>query len=118
MPHSFRSFLIRHAVVLTVSGLGLAVIPPAAYAAAPMPVAMTLSIARLKIPGMTCTNKSCATTIYLALNRLPGVMGVGVNEANQTVSVRYIARKIQPAAFLKAVRDAGYPGTLITPNRS
>ncbi|MHB8415005.1 MAG: heavy-metal-associated domain-containing protein [Acidiferrobacteraceae bacterium] len=86
-------------------------------APAPMPherTTMSLAKARIHIPSMTCSNRSCATTVYLSLIRLPGVMGVGVDESNQNVTVKYIPSKTRPAVFLRAVRNAGYPGVLVT----
>ena len=77
-------------------------------------VAMHLSRSVIHIPGMTCSNHSCATTVYLSLIRLPGVMGVGVDESNQDVTVKYIPSRTNPAVFLKAVKNAGFPGTLVT----
>lgn len=76
--------------------------------------ALTLSDVAIHIPGMTCSNHSCATTVYMSLIRLPGVMGVGVNESDQDVTVKYIPAKTSPVAFLRAIRDAGYPGVLVT----
>ncbi len=76
-------------------------------------VAMRLSEAVIHIPGMTCSNHSCATTVYMALIRLRGVMGVGVDESTQDVTVKYIPSRTSPAVFLKAVKDAGFPGTLV-----
>lgn len=121
MHRLIRAFLINNTLILAtfVLGLGFAFVAPAAYATPLLTNATQhLSLARIHIPGMTCANKSCSTTVYIALIRLPGVMGVGVNEATQVVSVRYNARTIKPKAFLKAVRNAGYPGTLMAPNRS
>ncbi len=79
--------------------------------------ALELSEVHIHVPGMTCTNHSCATAVYMSLVRLPGVMGVGVNESNQDVAVKYIPAKTSPAVFLRAIRNAGYPGVLI-PHRS
>lgn len=76
--------------------------------------ALKLSEIHIHVPGMTCTNHSCATAVYMALVRLPGVMGVGVNESNQDVAVKYIPTKTRPAIFLRAIRNAGYPGILIS----
>lgn len=76
--------------------------------------ALKLSEAHIHVPGMTCSNHSCATAVYMSLIRLPGVMGVGVNESKQDVSVKYIPAKTSPAVFLRAIRNAGYPGVLVT----
>lgn len=70
--------------------------------------------ARIHIPSMTCSNHSCATTVYLSLIRLPGVMGVNIDEATQNVTVKYLPTKARPETFLHAVKNAGYPGTLVS----
>ncbi len=75
--------------------------------------ALRLSEVHIHVPGMTCSNHSCATAVYMSLIRLPGVMGVGVNESDQDVAIKYIAAKTGPAAFLRAIRDAGYPGFIV-----
>ncbi|WP_168185547.1 heavy-metal-associated domain-containing protein [Acidiferrobacter sp. SPIII_3] len=76
-------------------------------------VAMRFAQAVIHIPGMTCSNHSCATAVYMSLIRLPGVMGVGVDESTQNVTVKYIPARTRPAVFLKAVKNAGFPGTLV-----
>ncbi len=95
------------------AGIALARPAFAVNAQAPVQAAPHLSKAVMRIPGMTCSNRSCATTVYMALIRLPGVMGVGVDEATQTVTVTYIPARTRPAAFLKAVKAAGFPGRLL-----
>ena len=76
-------------------------------------IALKLSEVHIHVPGMTCSNHSCAAAVYMYLIRLPGVMGVGVNESNQDVAIKYIAAKTGPVAFLRAIRDAGYPGFIV-----
>lgn len=76
--------------------------------------ALKLSEVHIHIPGMTCSNHSCATAVYMSLIRLPGVMGVGVNESDRDVAIKYLAAKTGPVAFLRTIRDAGYPGVLVT----
>ena len=78
-------------------------------------VAVRFSQAVIHIPGMTCSNHSCATAVYMSLIRLPGVMGVGVDESTQNVTVKYIVGRTGPAVFLRAVKNAGFPGTLVRP---
>lgn len=93
--------------------LFLTQVPPAWEAAQAATTPTQYGHARIHIPSMTCSNHSCATTVYLSLIRLPGVMGVNIDEAKQDVTVKYIPSRNQPANFLKAVRNAGYPGTLV-----
>jgi len=103
-------------LTLPLALLGTATVTTALSSAHAATVSTTqqLAHARIHIPGMTCTNHSCATTVYLSLIQLPGVMGVNIDEAVQEVTVKYIPSKTAPGAFLKAVRNAGYPGTLVT----
>lgn len=104
-------------VTITVLPFLVAITTPALAAPVmgrPEATAMKLSVARIHVPGMTCTNHSCATAVYMALVRLPGVMGVGVNESSQDVAIKYFPAKTGPAAFLRAIRNAGYPGVLIS----
>ena len=95
-----------------------ALVAPAFALDAPRPsfeqvAAARFSQAVIHIPGMTCSNHSCATTVYMSLIRLPGVMGVGVDESTQNVTVKYIPARTNPSVFLKAVKNAGFPGKLI-----
>ncbi|MHB8253298.1 MAG: heavy-metal-associated domain-containing protein [Acidiferrobacter sp.] len=112
MKHTLYAML--WAAILPV---GLLMTPPAFAARVLQPslqrVAMRFSQTTIHIPGMTCSNHSCATTVYMSLIRLPGVMGVGVDESTQNVTVKYISRKTNPSVFLKAVKNAGFPGTLV-----
>ncbi len=103
------------AFAAVLASLAMAV-PAVAAAGAPgslRAMALRFSQAVLHIPGMTCSNHSCATTVYMSLVRLPGVTGVGVDEATQEVTVKYIPGRTGPAVFLKAVKNAGFPGTLV-----
>ncbi len=112
--------VLRITVFLALSFLMMVGVPALA-APAPKPqelAAMHLAKARIHIPSMTCSNRSCATTVYLSLIRLPGVMGVGVDESNQDVTVKYIPSKTRPAVFLRAVKNAGYPGVLVTKQKT
>lgn len=72
----------------------------------------------LHIPSMTCSNKSCETTVYLSLIRTPGVSGVRIDEGAQDVVVQYDPTKTSSAKLLVVVRNAGYPGTLVVPRKS
>ncbi|HUW98247.1 MAG TPA: cation transporter [Acidiferrobacter sp.] len=113
MKHALRAIVF--AVVLP---LGAIVTLPAFAVPLSEPslqrVAVRFSQSVIHIPGMTCSNQSCAVTVYISLIRLPGVMGVGVDESNQDVTVKYVPGRTSPSAFLKAVKNAGFPGTLVT----
>lgn len=86
--------------------------------AAPVAVAAASQQAILHIPSMTCSNKSCETTVYLSLMRTPGVSGVRIDEGAQDVVVQYDPAKTSPRKLLATVRSAGYPGTLVVPRKS
>ncbi len=110
---------VTRSIVLTAALTSVAIAVPALAARGATETlrvaALQFSQAVIHIPGMTCSNHSCATTVYMALIRLPGVMGVGVDESTQNVTVKYIPGRTSPAVFLKAVKDAGFPGTLVRP---
>ncbi|WP_298135394.1 heavy-metal-associated domain-containing protein [Acidiferrobacter sp.] len=113
---------ITRSVVLAATLVSAAVLGPAMAAVTTQgsvqTVAMRFAQAVIHIPGMTCSNHSCATTVYMSLIRLKGVMGVGVDESTQNVTVKYIIGRTNPAVFLKAVKDAGFPGTLVRGKRA
>lgn len=107
--------LLVGAAVLGIAG------PVLAYEmAAPNSVAAARATAQavVHIPTMTCSNKSCETAVYLSLMRTPGVRSVRVVEAAQNVVVQYDPAKTNPSKLLGAVRNAGYPGTLVAPRKS
>ena len=110
---------VTRSIVLATALFSAAVLAPAVaakgVAGSPRAVAMRLAQAVIHIPGMTCSNHSCATTVYMSLIRLAGVMGVGVDESTQNVTVKYIVGRTNPAVFMKAVKNAGFPGTLVRP---
>ncbi len=58
------------------------------------------------VTGMTCAG--CANSVESILNSSPGVIGAGVNFANQTVQVDFEERITNSAALQKAVRSIGY----------
>jgi len=104
------AFVIMLSVGAFLSGPAFAApTPPASLVRA----AYSLARVVIHVPGMTCRNHSCATAVYMALIRLPGVMGVGVDESTQDVTVQYISAKTQPSAFLTAISNAGFPGRII-----
>lgn len=115
MRRSIRTTLAP--LVLPLALLGGVTFATTSAAAAIVRTASTAQ-ARIHIPSMTCSNHSCATTVYLALIHLPGVTGVHIDEGTQDVTVRYLPGRNQPARFLQAVRNAGYPGTLVTTRRN
>ncbi|RCN56450.1 heavy-metal-associated domain-containing protein [Acidiferrobacter thiooxydans] len=103
--------------ILMVTLTSVAALGPAMAAISPHgsahAVAVRFAQVVIHIPGMTCSNHSCATAVYMSLIRLPGVMGVGVDESTQNVTVKYIPTRTRPAVFLKAVKNAGFPGTVV-----
>jgi len=113
MKHALRAI-----VFAAVLPLGAIVTLPAFAVRLPQPslqrVVLRFSESVIHIPGMICSNHSCAVTVYMSLIRLPGVMGVGVDESNQDVTVKYIPGRTSPTVFLKAVKNAGFPGTVVT----
>ncbi len=111
MKSVMRSFMLA-AVLASIAVLGPAVAAISPHGSA-RPVAMRFAQTVIHIPGMTCRNHSCATAVYMSLIRLQGVMGVGVDESTQDVTVKYLPARTRPAVFLKAVKDAGFPGTLV-----
>ena len=111
MKSVMRSFVLI-ATLASIAAFGPVVAALSPHGSA-RPVAMRFAQTVIHIPGMTCSNHSCATAVYMALIRLPGVMGVGVDESTQNVTVKYIPTRTRPAAFLKAVKDSGFPGTLV-----
>ncbi|MBA3289979.1 MAG: copper-translocating P-type ATPase [Actinobacteria bacterium] len=59
------------------------------------------------VTGMTCA--SCVGRVERALKKkVPGVLGVTVNLANEKASVRYLAGEVEPHDLEKAVEGAGY----------
>ena len=112
MKNMMRPAVVAAALVSVVAGapaLAAMVVPHGSL----QTVAARFAQAVIHIPGMTCSNHSCATAVYMSLIRLPGVMGVGVDESTQNVTVKYIPGRTGPAVFLKAVRNAGFPGTIV-----
>ncbi|HBT33248.1 MAG TPA: mercury resistance system periplasmic binding protein MerP [Pusillimonas sp.] len=63
----------------------------------------------LSIPGMTCG--ACPITVRTALNRIPGVEKIGIDEAHKLVSVTYDDSKTNVQALVEATKDAGYPSS-------
>ncbi|MBX7212809.1 MAG: heavy metal translocating P-type ATPase [Thermoflexales bacterium] len=62
--------------------------------------------AELPILGMTCAN--CANTVERTLKRMPGMVGAGVNYANERASVEYVPGAVSLSDMIGAVRNAGY----------
>jgi Cu2+-exporting ATPase len=60
----------------------------------------------LPVLGMTCA--ACAKSVESIIAAQPGVDQVVVNYANQSVSIVYQPKQVQPLAFQKAVRTIGY----------
>jgi len=64
----------------------------------------------LSIPGMTCG--ACPITVRTALDRVPGVEKVGIDEAQKLVTVTYDDSKTNVHALTGATKDAGYPSSI------
>ncbi|MDQ3863912.1 MAG: heavy metal translocating P-type ATPase, partial [Actinomycetota bacterium] len=60
----------------------------------------------LDVTGMTCA--SCVGRVERALGKVPGVLEVNVNLANEKATVRYLADEVGPSDLGKAVEGAGY----------
>ncbi|MBU2836673.1 mercuric transport protein periplasmic component [Acidithiobacillus thiooxidans] len=61
----------------------------------------------LSISGMTCG--VCPITVRTALQRVPGVEKVGIDEAKKQVTITYDYSKTNVQALTRATKDAGYP---------
>ena len=81
----------------------------AAFVAAPAWAATRT--ATLSIPGMTCG--ACPITVHKALERLPGVEKIAIDEAKKQVSVTFDDAKTNLQALIQATDDAGYPSTIV-----
>ena len=60
----------------------------------------------LEIEGMTCA--SCAARVETALQRVPGVVGAGVNPATERATISFNANGTTAETLVKAVEDSGY----------
>ena len=58
------------------------------------------------VTGMTCA--SCVGRVEVALRKVPGVVEVSANLANEKATVGYIAGEVGPRDLEKAVEGAGY----------
>jgi Cu+-exporting ATPase len=58
------------------------------------------------IAGMTCA--SCVGRVERALNKVPGVLSVGVNLASERADISYDARHAEPDTFVTAVARTGF----------
>jgi Cu+-exporting ATPase len=59
-----------------------------------------------RVEGMTCA--SCVARVERALNKAPGVAASTVNLSTEKASVTFDPARIDPAALMHAVEDAGY----------
>lgn len=67
--------------------------------------------ATLYIPGMTCG--ACPITVHKALERLPGVEKIAIDEAKKQVSVTFDDARTNLQVLTKATADAGYPSKVV-----
>src|ERR671916_1565549 len=58
------------------------------------------------VSGMTCA--SCVGRVERALEKVPGVLEVSVNLANERATVEYLAGEVQPRDLEMAIEGAGY----------
>ena len=58
------------------------------------------------VTGMSCA--SCVGRVERALEKVPGVLDVSVNLANEKATVRYLGGEVDPRYLEKAVEGAGY----------
>ena len=63
----------------------------------------------LSVPGMTCG--VCPITVRKALDAVPGVEKVSVDESKKDAVVTFDNAKTNVQALIKATTDAGYPST-------
>ncbi len=63
----------------------------------------------LSVPGMTCG--VCPITVRKALNAVPGVEMVSIDEREKDAVVTFDNAKTNVNALIKATTDAGYPST-------
>ena len=64
----------------------------------------------LAVPGMTCG--VCPITVRKALDAVPGVEKVSVNEREKDAVVTFDNAKTNVQALIKATTDAGYPSSV------
>lgn len=64
----------------------------------------------LDVTGMHC--EGCAGGLTSELRRVPGVCTAEVSLTNRTAVVSYDTNRVQTAALLKAVSEAGFEGRL------
>ena len=67
--------------------------------------------ATLAIPGMTCG--ACPITVHKALQRVPGVEKIVINENQKQVTVTFDDAKTNLPALTQATANAGYPSTIV-----
>ncbi len=112
MRHALRSLPFLALVALGCAGTKAAA-PAAAPAAAGAPAAASAAgaTAKVTIPveGMSCG--CCVRRVTEALEAVSGVTGAEVLLAEKRAVVDYEPARVQPAALVAAIRDAGYePG--------
>lgn len=83
---------------------------PALSDALSAPAWATTKAVTLSISGMTCG--VCPITVRTALQRVPGVEKVGIDEAKKQVTITYDDSKTNVQALTRATKDAGYPSSI------
>jgi Cu+-exporting ATPase len=67
--------------------------------------------ATLGVEGMSCA--SCVSSVEDALRDVPGVRDASVNLATEKARVQFAPSQADPAAFAKAIENAGYTATTL-----
>jgi Cu+-exporting ATPase len=67
--------------------------------------------ATLGVEGMSCA--SCVSSVEDALRDVPGVREASVNLATEKARVQFAPSQADPAAFAKAIENAGYTATML-----
>ena len=93
--------------------MGAITVMPAYAATAPASATQrTLVTTVFKVPGMTCADKACDTSIYIALHRLHGVKKIQMDDMAKTVTVRYDPKDVSVPTLLHTFTHIGYPASI------
>lgn len=87
----------------------------AAFAALASPLWAATQTVTLLVPGMTCP--VCPITVKKALNKVPGVEKIDVKLSKKEVNVTFDNAKTSVRAITLATKDAGYPSSVVRPNK-
>jgi periplasmic mercuric ion binding protein len=82
-----------------------------ALIAVTVPVWAATQSVTLSVPGMHCA--ACPITVKKALNKVPGVSQIDVNPDRREAKVTFDDTKANIEALMRAIKDAGYPSTVV-----